>query len=59
MKNKVKFELYESRDGWRWHAKRSGRIIAESAEAYSRKSKAAKTLKNLLGAVEQGAFVIV
>lgn len=58
MKNKVKIELYEARDGWRWHAKRSGRIIAESAEGYSRKSKAKKTLLNFLGAVELGNFTV-
>ena len=58
MKNKVSIELFEGKDGWRWHAKRSGRIIAECGEGYTRRSKAVRTLNNFLAAIQADAFII-
>jgi len=35
----MKLFVYRARDGWRWHLRaRNGRIVAESGEAYTRKS---------------------
>lgn len=38
----LKITVYEAKDGWRWHAKRSGRIMAESGEAYVKRSRPAQ-----------------
>lgn len=35
---KTHFTIYEAKDGWRWRAKRAGRIVAESGEGYVKKA---------------------
>jgi len=36
----MKVHVYKASDGWRWHLKaRNGRIIADSGEAYTNRSK--------------------
>jgi len=51
-------EFFEGKDGWRWHAKRSGRVIAECGEGYTRRSKAVRTLNNFLAAIQAVAYTI-
>lgn len=41
---KVKFTVYKARDGYRWNAKRCGRIVAEGGEAYVRSGSCLKSL---------------
>lgn len=55
----VKIYIYKSRDGWRWRMKRSGRIIAESGEAYTRKDALRRTLCKLVAelACERYEFI--
>lgn len=43
---------------YRWHAKRNGRIVAESGEGYKRKGALKKTLEHLIEAVSQNDFMI-
>jgi uncharacterized protein YegP (UPF0339 family) len=59
MKRKIKFILWKGRDGWRWHAKRSGRIVAESGEAYSSKSKAHRAVITFTDALSADRYEIV
>jgi uncharacterized protein YegP (UPF0339 family) len=58
MKHKIHFALWKARDGWRWHAIRNGKIIAESGESYKRKSGTVKTLKAIIAAVAAGDFAL-
>jgi len=46
---------WKSRDGWRWHMTRSGKIVAESGEAYCRPSGCKKTLNAIIKAIKAGA----
>lgn len=55
---KVHFTTYKAKDGWRWHAKRSGRIIADSGEAYTRKSSCKHAAADLVDAVLRLAYDI-
>ena len=56
--NPLIVEFYRDRARlWRWRARRSGRIVAESGEGYSRRGKAIKTLANLIAAIESGRVV--
>ena len=43
--------IYKAKDGWRWRIMRSGRIIAESGEAYTRKPQRAKLIARLQSAL--------
>ena len=45
-------ELHKAGDGFRWRLKRKGRIVAESGEAYSSRSK----LSRAVGALSRGLF---
>ncbi len=42
-----------------WHAKRKGRIVADSGEGYRRKAACLKSLKALLGSVKAGQYEVV
>lgn len=53
---KAIFEVFPAKDGFRWHVKRGGRIIADSGEAYGRRRGATRSVENLTNAIAQGAF---
>lgn len=55
----VRFTIYKAKDGVRWHAKRCGRIIAESGEAYSSLRTCKKTLDNLIGSMRERNYALV
>jgi len=43
------YQIFKAKDGWRWRLKSSnGRILADSGEAYQRKSGLMKTLNSIL-----------
>lgn len=56
MKNPLRFIVYRAKDGWRWHACRSGRSVAESGEAYVRRAGCVKAYRHLLAAIKEGKF---
>lgn len=56
---KIKIHVFKAKDGWRWHMKRSGRIIAESGEGYVHRAGCKRSLTNLLVSVENGQFLLV
>jgi len=46
--NPLIVEFYRDRaKEWRWRMKRSGRVVADSAEGYSRKDKAARAVRSI------------
>lgn len=48
MKTKLQIHIYKDAAGeFRWHAKRSGRIVAEGGEGYKKKYSLKKSLHNL------------
>lgn len=58
--NPLIIETYKDRKGlWRWRAKRSGRIVADSGEGYSRRSKARRAVDNLCKAIAEYAVKYV
>lgn len=58
--NKIKIEFYKDKKGeHRWRMKRSGRIVADSAEGYIRPSGAAKALASLVKAISRGHYEII
>lgn len=57
---KTKFKIYKDRKGeFRWRAVRVGRIVADSAEGYRRKSSCVKTLTNFVTSVNRGRYEVV
>lgn len=45
----TKFYIFTDDKGeWRWHARRNGRIVADSGEGYCSKNKLKKSLDNFL-----------
>ena len=54
----VTFECYRARDGWRWHAKRGGRLVAESGEAYTREHGARRALARMLEAIHTDRWLV-
>lgn len=52
MRSKVYvLRVYEAKDGWRWRlAARNGRIVADSAESYSRRGDACRAADRVAGA---------
>jgi len=45
----TKFYIFTDDKGeWRWHARRNGRIVADSGEGYCSKAKLKKSLDNFL-----------
>jgi uncharacterized protein YegP (UPF0339 family) len=58
MKDAIQFELYESKDGFRWRGKRNGKITSESGEGYKRRVSAEKSLRNMIAAIAEGRYVI-
>lgn len=45
----TKFYIFTDAKGeWRWHARRNGRIVADSGEGYSGKDKLKKSLDNFI-----------
>jgi uncharacterized protein YegP (UPF0339 family) len=56
----MKFVVYQDISGkWRWRAKRSGRIVADSGQGYSRKFDAKKSAKHFCVAASRGADIVV
>lgn len=53
------FSIYRGKDGFRWRAKRKGRIVAEGGEAYLRKPSLLKTVNNFLKAIKAGKYEII
>ena len=51
---KLHINIWKARDGFRWHAKRNGRIVAESGEGYARIASLKKTLNHLMNAIALG-----
>lgn len=53
----TKFVVYRAKDGgWRWQAKRAGKIVADSGESYNRISTIERSLWALLDSVAAGEF---
>ncbi len=53
MKNgKMKITVWKARDGFRWHFKRCGRIVAESGEGYKRMGACTKSLSSIIACIE-------
>ena len=55
MKNtqKLKLTVWKDKKGeFRWHAKRAGRIVAESGEGYKRVQACTKALCNMIRSIE-------
>lgn len=45
----AKWEVWKAKDGWRWRLKAAnGRIVAESGEAYTRRSSALRAITKLV-----------
>jgi uncharacterized protein YegP (UPF0339 family) len=60
MRNAVKMATYKDKAGeYRWRAERSGRIVADSGEGYSRRDSALKAGKHLVKALSKGQVVFV
>ena len=51
---KLHINIWKAKDGYRWHAKRNGRIVAESGEGYARIASLKKTLNHLMNAIALG-----
>ena len=51
---KLHINIWKAKDGFRWHAKRNGRIVAESGEGYARIASLKKTLNHLMNAIALG-----
>ena len=48
------FRIYRARDGWRWRAVRAnGRIVADGAEAYTRKTGARRAVWRFIAAIDR------
>lgn len=59
MKAKYVITIFQDENQeYRWHAKRNGRIVAESGEGYKRKGTLKKTLGHLIEAIIQNDFMI-
>lgn len=54
MKRPLIIQIYRARDGWRWRMRRSGRIVAESGEAYRRPGSLRHSLRGLITAIGLG-----
>lgn len=56
---KTKIEIWRHRDKlWYWHIKRAGRIVADSGESYSSKTKLKKSLNNLIDSLSKLNFEV-
>lgn len=52
----VYFEVYASKDGWRWRlVAGNGKIIADSGEAYASKRNAKRAVRSIRTKVADGA----
>lgn len=49
-------KVYEAMDGFRWHIRYNGKIIAESGEAYTRRPDAVKAARRVFAADYPIAF---
>lgn len=56
-KNPLQIEIYEAKDGYRWRMWRSGRIVAESGEAYVKKAQCKRTLIRLSMALASEDYI--
>ena len=61
MKRAYRISVYEAKDGWRWRMKApNGRIVADSGEAYVRRSSAVRAADAIVAGVRaRGMFVEV
>jgi uncharacterized protein YegP (UPF0339 family) len=58
---KVKYKITVYLDGnqeYRWNAKRSGRIVAESGEGYKRRSALKRTLDHFIEGMAENSFMV-
>jgi len=53
---KIKINIWKAKDGYRWHFKRGGRIVAESGEAYCRMKTCTKSVENIIHCIDVCAF---
>lgn len=59
MKKQPKTHIYRAGDGWRWRLKaRNGRIIDQSSEGYTTRSKCVDGFHRLEKAVKQGVEIV-
>jgi len=55
----TKIEIYQDKNReWRWRALRSGRIVAESGEAYKRRATMMRSLQNFIASLQAFKYVI-
>lgn len=43
-----RLDVYRAQDGWRWRLKSSGRVVADSGQAYTRRADCAEAARNVL-----------
>lgn len=56
---KTKFEIYQDREQqYRWRAKRSGRIVADSGEGYTRRNRCRTSMENFIRSIGLGRFTV-
>jgi hypothetical protein len=55
---KTKFIVYKAKDGYRWHATRKGRIVAESGEGYRKHLGLLKSLAMFSKSLASGAYTV-
>ncbi len=48
---KLKITVWKARDGFRWHMKRCGRIVAESGEGYKRIKSCGASLQRIIDCI--------
>lgn len=53
---KLRVEIYKARDGWRWRIRRSGRILADSGEAYTRRFDCQKAITRIADSFRRGLW---
>ena len=55
---RIHFYIYQARDGHRWQAMRSGRIVADSGEAYTKHSSCLRAVTRFTKAIERTQYDI-
>ena len=53
---KLHINIWKAKDGFRWNMKRSGRIVAESGEAYCRLKTCTTAIENIIHCIDVCAF---
>lgn len=57
MARKMKFEIYQSKDQYRWRLKGGNGEIVASGEAYTQKSSVKKTIERMMESVSDAEIV--